>query len=396
MDIFISAPGKVILHGEHAVVYGKAAVAASLDLRSFLRMTKTDDENVVIDLPDIGIYRSWKISQIKNCMSQTCKPDTMPSPTEDVLQQLRCFAGLKDEGISTKDLAVVAFLYLYHSISSYSGTFLPLKIQFSSCLPVSAGLGSSAGYSVNLAAGLLLLVDMIKQPKPSQPLLTHQTWSMEENEVINRWAFLAEKIIHGNPSGIDNSVATFGGALKFQKGEITPLKSMPKLRVLLTNTRVPRSTKVLVAGVRDKYDAYPDVMQPVMDSVAAISEECQNIFTRLKSDEKNAECYKSLEELIDINQNHLRIMGVSHPALDTICQVSAKYKLHSKLTGAGGGGCGFTLVPPGTSSEDVQSVMLEMENHGYDCFETSIGGLGVCFHHEIDDSFMLPTNFKKN
>ena len=48
-----------------------------------------------------------------------------------------------------------------------------------------------------------------------------------------------------------------------------------------------------------------------------------------------------------MNQNHLRTLGVSHPALDQACHVTQSHGLHSKLTGAGGGGCAFTLVPPG-------------------------------------------------
>lgn len=55
-----------------------------------------------------------------------------------------------------------------------------------------------------------------------------------------------------------------------------------------------------------------------------------------------------LQELIDINQHHLNVMGVGHPALDTLCQITLTRGLHSKLTGAGGGGCGITLLRPGT------------------------------------------------
>lgn len=53
------------------------------------------------------------------------------------------------------------------------------------------------------------------------------------------------------------------------------------------------------------------------------------------------------QELIDINQHHLNVMGVGHPALDTVCRVTLAKGLHSKLTGAGGGGCGITLLRPG-------------------------------------------------
>ena len=64
-------------------------------------------------------------------------------------------------------------------------------------------------------------------------------------------------------------------------------------------------------------------------------------------DEGACPCW--LQELIDINQHHLDVMGVGHPALDTLCRVTLARGLHSKLTGAGGGGCGITLLRPGTS-----------------------------------------------
>uniref|UniRef100_A0A3Q2PIL2 GHMP kinase C-terminal domain-containing protein n=1 Tax=Fundulus heteroclitus TaxID=8078 RepID=A0A3Q2PIL2_FUNHE len=79
------------------------------------------------------------------------------------------------------------------------------------------------------------------------------------------------------------------------------------------------------------------------------------------------------QELIDINQHHLNVMGVGHPSLDTLCQVTAARGLHSKLTGAGGGGCGITLLRPGATVKDLRDC-------DFDCWETSIGGPGVQQH----------------
>ena len=67
---------------------------------------------------------------------------------------------------------------------------------------------------------------------------------------------------------------------------------------------------------------------------------------------QDAFCWDSsfffFQKLIDLNQHLLVTLGVSHGSLDRLCRVTAKYGMHSKLTGAGGGGCGFTLVTPGT------------------------------------------------
>lgn len=72
------------------------------------------------------------------------------------------------------------------------------------------------------------------------------------------------------------------------------------------------------------------------------------------------------QEFFDINQHHLNVLGVGHPSLDRLCQVTASHSLHSKLTGAGGGGCGITLLPPGQYSP--LGILL---------FLTALGGSGL-------------------
>ena len=93
-------------------------------------------------------------------------------------------------------------------------------------LPIGAGLGSSASYSVCAATVSLLVHRRISLPQPPVPSssddihVSHQgrrALSAAFAEEVNRWAFLAEKILHGNPSGIDNSVAVYGGALCYTR-----------------------------------------------------------------------------------------------------------------------------------------------------------------------------------
>lgn len=77
-------------------------------------------------------------------------------------------------------------------------------------LPIGAGLGSSASFSSCLAAAFLTLFDFIQTPECSENGSNKGIWSKQDLELINKWAFFGEKIIHGNPSGVDNSVAAFG------------------------------------------------------------------------------------------------------------------------------------------------------------------------------------------
>jgi mevalonate kinase len=117
-------------------------------------------------------------------------------------------------------------------------TYIQFRPSFSfavrSTLPVGAGLGSSASFSSCVATALLLLHHRISLPALPEPSRTPDEQSHDPGHVhvshegrralprqlaeeVNRWAFVAEKILHGNPSGVDNSVAVFGGALAYTR-----------------------------------------------------------------------------------------------------------------------------------------------------------------------------------
>ncbi|XP_071755884.1 mevalonate kinase isoform X2 [Centroberyx gerrardi] len=298
----------------------------------------------------------------------------------ELVRRLREFVGVTNGNLDTRNMATLAFLYIYLSLFG-SGDLPSLTMCVWSELPTGAGLGSSAAFSVCLAAGLLSASGAISTPLKEWDNTAR--WCQEDMELINSWAFQGEMIIHGNPSGVDNAVGTWGGILRFLSGKIIPLSRVPLLRILLTNTKVPRSTKVLVAGVKDKINKFPSIMNPVLDSVDAVSCTCEKILAEMTSQPITGEHYNVLEELIDINQHHLNVMGVGHPALDTLCRVTLARGLHSKLTGAGGGGCGITLLRPETDCSVVQSTIQDLKDCGFDCWETSIGGPGVQQHSAL-------------
>ncbi|XP_022611596.1 mevalonate kinase [Seriola dumerili] len=378
-DFFVSAPGKAILHGEHAVVHGKVALAVSLNLRTYLRLETTTTGKVCINLPNIDTFLCWNLTELKQLLPYSCaaKGEEVKRLDPELVQRLREFVGVTNGNLDTCNMATLSFLYLYLSLFG-SGELPSLTLSVWSELPTGAGLGSSAAYSVCLAAALLSARGAI--PTPLKEWDHTGRWCQEDLELINSWAFQGEMIIHGNPSGVDNAVGTWGGMLRFLAGKIIPLSRVPLLRILLTNTKVPRSTKVLVARVKDKINKFPSIMTPVLDSVDAISCTCEKVLSEMTSEPITGEHYNILEELIDINQHHLNVMGVGHPALDTLCRVTLTRGLHSKLTGAGGGGCGITLLRPETDSVVVQSTVQDLRDCGFDCWETSIGGPGVQQH----------------
>ena len=82
-----------------------------------------------------------------------------------------------------------------------------VSVKVQSDIPIGAGLSSSASLSVCLVTALLLQQGLITNPHKDS---SEQGWLEEDLELINKWAFQGEKIMHGRPSGIDNSMATYG------------------------------------------------------------------------------------------------------------------------------------------------------------------------------------------
>lgn len=382
-EILVSAPGKAILHGEHAVVHGKVALAVSLNLRTYLCLKGTTTGNVCINLPNIDTFLCWDPSELKQLLPPpraTGEGEEVKRLDADLVKRLHEFLGVTNGNLDTCNMATLAFLYIYLSLFG-SGELPSFTLTVWSELPTGAGLGSSAAYAVCLSAALLCASGDI--PAALREGEHAARWCQEDLERINNWAFRGEMIIHGNPSGVDNAVGTWGGMLRFLAGKIIPLSRVPLLRILLTNTRVPRSTKLLVARVTDKINKFPSIMKPVLDSVDAIACDCEKVLSEMTCEPITGEHYNTLEELIDINQQLLNVLGVGHASLDTLCRLTLTRGLHSKLTGAGGGGCGITLLRPETDSRVVQTVMQDLRDCGFDCWETSIGGPGVQQHSAL-------------
>nr|XP_008249590.1 mevalonate kinase isoform X2 [Oryctolagus cuniculus]XP_008249591.1 mevalonate kinase isoform X2 [Oryctolagus cuniculus] len=337
--------------------YRQVALAVALNLRTFLRLQPHSHGQVGLHLPNIGSKRAWDVARLQQLDTSFLEQGDVSTPTPEQVEKLKEVAGLSVDGAGPEHLAVLAFLYLYLSICRKQRALPSLDIVVWSELPTGAGLGSSAAYSVCLAAALLTACEDI--PNPQKDGAPSSRWAKDDLELINKWAFQGERVIHGNPSGVDNAVSTWGGALRYQQGKISALQRPPTLQILLTNTKVPRSTKALVAGVRSRLLKFPEIVAPLLTSIDAISLECERVLGDMAV-AATPEQYLVLEELIDMNQHHLNALGVGHASLDRLCQVTMAHGLHSKLTGAGGGGCGITLLKPGVSvSWTLGSALLD-------------------------------------
>lgn len=289
-------------------------------------------------------------------------------------------------------------------------------------LPIGAGLGSSAALSVACAAAMCRLWQCQEQaeevgedsedpnlmpggPRSAQglPSGVSDSGSPPPSEVatlINEWAYAAEVLLHGNPSGLDNTVSCFGGAIKYSKraskakvmegpegaagsatcsglpaaaeGRInealrgfSALEGFPGLRVLLTNTRVPRETRVLVAGVAERLQQDPCGTGRILDAIGSVTEDfLSRIYSSAHGgqdewalpcdaevsaysarglaapDDHNSSSQESLQQYIGclMRDNHqlLGQLGVSHPSLEKVCNAAeASGGFATKLTGAG-------------------------------------------------------------
>lgn len=309
--------------------------------------------------PDIELAHTWNIDELPwDVFSAPGKKkyyyDLVTSLDPDLLAAIQphieAVSPKAPEGIrKIHHASVCAFLYLFLSLASRKTP--PCVYTLRSTIPLRAGLGSSASVTVCMSAALLLQIRALSGPHQDQP--------PDECEVqierINRWAFVGEMCIHGNPSGIDNTVASGGKAVLYRKTgpkpTIVPLHSFPELPLLLVNTRQSRSTAVEVAKVATLKTNHPALTENILDAIGLVTESAHKLLTSPGFDPSSHASLKHLGDLITINHGLLVSLGVSHPKLERIRELIDHTGIGwTKLTGAGGGGCAITIIKPQPTS----------------------------------------------
>ncbi|KAJ3072275.1 hypothetical protein HDU98_003898 [Podochytrium sp. JEL0797] len=367
------APAKVILFGEHSVVYpGKRALACALDLCTTTSTHILNSNALEIRLPEVGIIEPLiiKTSLLKECVPDATKPAFELSKDTALAEKLETIldgVGREIPGIARR--ALVSLLVVYLGICQGTPS---LSITASSQIPPGSGLGSSASFCVSLAASLLLHTNKISS-------FAEGAGSTLDSNLVNEWGLCGETVLHGLVSGVDNTVVCFGGANIYVKGQpLKPIKGFPALRMLLTNTKVEKDTKKQVGIVTHRMQTLRPVAEKLVDAVDAIVGECCQVLEELdEAKVKMEEVYAKMETLIEMNHGILTSLGVSHPTLETIVKITKARGLSSKLTGAGGGGCALTLIREDFDKEELQAVREELEEQGFECLESRIGCGGV-------------------
>ncbi|KAL4878449.1 ribosomal protein S5 domain 2-type protein [Aspergillus karnatakaensis] len=386
----VSAPGKVIVYGEHAVVHGKAAMAAAISLRSYLLVTtlSKSQRTITLNFRDTGLNHTWNIDDLpwdlfKHPTKKKYYYDlvtTLDTELYDAIQPhvQDISADAPDEMRKIHRNSASAFLYLFLSLGSpqSAGAIYTLR----STIPIGAGLGSSASVCVCMSSALLLQIRTLAGPHPDQP--------PDEAEVqierINRWAFVGEMCIHGNPSGVDNTVSAGGKAVIFRRGDyskppsVVSLPTFPELPLLLVDTRQARSTATEVAKVGALRKEWPVVTESILDAIDSVTASAEQVIRAPSSGGLSENTLQQLGTLIRINHGFLVSLGVSHPRLERIRELVDYADIGwTKLTGAGGGGCAITLLRPEVKGESLQKLKTQLDDENFGIYETTLGGDGI-------------------
>jgi mevalonate kinase len=297
-----TTPGKIILFGEHAVVYGQPAIAVPVS-QVLARATVTPNiggrpGQVMIQAAEIGL--------------------------EAYLHQLD-----QDDPIGTAVRGVMSALQVTHLPSCC--------LRVTSSIPMASGMGSGAAVSVAIIRALAGFL--------GQPL---------EDETVSELAFEAEKIHHGTPSGVDNSVVTYRVPVFFESGK--PLKRIligKAFTLVIGDTGVPSPTRETVSYVRRCWKANPALYEKLFAAIGSI--------TRTARDAIQTGHPTWLGPLMDENHAFLQEMGVSSEELDQLVN-SAKSAgaWGAKLSGGGWGGNMVALCDPA----DVGAVQGAIEKAG--------------------------------
>lgn len=276
-----SAPGKVILFGEHFVVHGVKAILCAIDKRITVTAETIEGNKILIksNIGKLELETGKEISQIN-------------SP-------LKPFYYLANKLIKNQNIGI--------------------QINVKSDIPLGVGLGSSSACCVAGAAAISRL------------------FKSTSNEEILELAIEAEKTIYENTSGADCTVCTYGGIMEYdKKNGFKKIESEPSFHLAIANSNIEHSTKTVVDSVNQFKQKDENAFSTLCEKESKL---IQDVLELLK--ENNI---KELGKKVSENQEYLETIGISNDKLRDMILVGNSKSFGSKVTGAGGGGCIFALT----------------------------------------------------
>jgi mevalonate kinase len=305
-----SGYGKVILFGEHFVVHGVPGIVSAID-------STTDAE----------VKKAQKGLNVRD-ERKTAKGYSEEKRLQQIESIERMLKAMELDPKTSIDIWV-------------GGT-----------LPGFSGLGASAASSVAIARAIVQELNM-----------------KISDERINQVAYEAEKAYAGNPSGIDNTAATFGGLMWFEKNlgggpdKVERLNIKEPVEIVIGSTGKVANTKAMVEGVAERKLKNPEKYNPIFKRAEELAYEGRAAL----------EVYnlKKVGELMNENHHLLQEIEVSSKELDLLVDVARKQgAFGAKLTGGGGGGCMVALTP---GKELQAKVASAFKTAGYEVLSTKIG-----------------------
>lgn len=299
--------GKAILMGEHAVVYGSHAIAAPIPLAVEAKVDDWD-EGIRLAIPRWGVDHRMETDPEKQ--------QSFEKPAARILEKLELINK-------------------------------PMNIEVYPNLPRAQGLGGSAAVAVAIV----------------RALDQHFGLGLSEDET-NDLAFEGERVAHGNPSGIDNAVATYGQMLLFRRGDpplVEPLHLPKPISMVIGMTGVESLTAKMVARVRSGWEQSRQIYDRIFNEIDQLT---LRALEALRDYE-----LERVGQLMNVSQGLLNALQVSSWEIEELVQIARENgALGAKLTGAGGGGSIIALCP-----EDPEKVAKAIEDAGYQAMEVKIG-----------------------
>ncbi len=335
----VSAPAKIHLIGEHSVVYGYPAIIAAVDRRIYVDAKKSN--KVILEDVRWNSRYEWTVTE---CREAAEKAQDMWKECAEQKDFSKLLEWTKDSGNYTTYKKAMIGIAL-----KMSGASGGIALHITKCdIPTGSGIGSSGAVAVAVAKAVA------------------EAYSINVGmEKINDIAFECEKLIHGTPSGGDNSTSCYGGLIWFQKAEpkniVKTLMGKKLKNFILVHTKQPeKTTGELVQMVRNIPES---LREPKMKEIGQMTEEMKYVI--------NKENYTRMKVIINRTNEILSSFGLSIPQCDKIYNAVKSIGGAAKMCGACGGGMMLCW------HEDVELLKNTIRNIGFEPIEADIGVEGV-------------------
>ncbi|XP_025270421.1 mevalonate kinase-like [Camponotus floridanus] len=377
----VSAPGKMILCGEHVMMYGKHVVAASLDLRTTLKFIELIDDprNIIkIEFPDVNLSLNLSLELILNFFFTD---NFLPLIEDDIelykyVQYFITLNGLWRTYQQRYSLQIFLFLFL-HIAHQEQLDIKSFHVHLATQLPINAGFGSSTSFAICLAACFLHWSYLQKG--------THNDFDDYELEKIMLYVTTCEKIVPNYMFGIDNNVCIYGQVLKAQYQNPlncnVKLLQVPRIKILLIDSRIRQNKFEQMMRMAQMKRSDPDESDYFLRTIDKISKRTCTRLVAINNSQNNNnlqqlyDSYRLLGISILSNQTILYRSGLSHPELDTICLIARNYGFVGKLTGFDG--YAYIPLPPNTPRENIINISRHLIMEGFTVRMTSVSCNGV-------------------